>query len=70
MKAIEAAEFIGQIIKKSVEDIKYTGSLDIHADCLSGGICNVKIALTEKKVTLFEFSSGDKKSVDSKFNLQ
>jgi hypothetical protein len=56
MKAIEATEIVARLLKTSVEDRKHTGSIDIHAECSQGGICKIQFALSEKKVTIFEFT--------------
>ena len=35
------------------------GSVDIHFDCSQGSACNIKIALCEKSVTVFELNKSN-----------
>jgi hypothetical protein len=69
VKALEASEDIARILKQAVEERRHTGCVDIHLDCNQGGIRNVKIALTESKVSIFEFSGSRKKDVDTELNI-
>jgi hypothetical protein len=53
MKSTDALLFIARIFE-GMEKQDHTGAIDIHADCTQGCIASIKIAITEKKVTVFE----------------
>jgi hypothetical protein len=61
MKSIEAVEFVARIFKQAVEEKKFTGGIDIHLDCSQGCIKNIQLALTEKRINVFEMSDTNKK---------
>ena len=64
MKAIEATETIGRVLKKVVEDNRHTGNIIVSMNCNQGGIRSIKIEVEETRTSSFEFSS-QKKDVDN-----
>ena len=66
MKTNDALDLIFRVIRHSVEEKRHTGQIDIHADCSQGNICDIKIAVTEKKVTVFGMGNQEeKKGIDN-----
>ena len=65
MKALEATETIGRMLKKIVDENRHTGDIVVSMSCNQGGIRAVKIEVVETRTSSFEFSS-QKKDVDNK----
>ena len=65
MTTLEATEFVARIMKLQVNDARLTGSVDIRLNASQGTICDVKLAVTEKKVTVFELGQAQKKVLDN-----
>ena len=64
MKALEATETIGRMLKKIVDENRHTGDITVSMSCNQGDIRAVKIEVVETRTSSFEFSS-QKKDVDN-----
>ena len=57
MKAIDATETIGRMLKKVVEENRHTGEINVTMSCNQGGIRLVKIEVVETRISSFEFET-------------
>lgn len=64
MKAIEATETIGRMLKSIVDDKRHTGDITVTMNCNQGGIRSVKIEVVETRTSSFEFET-KKKDIDN-----
>ena len=65
MTALEHGARIARILKQEIEDARLTGAIDIHIDCSQGAICRHQVAVTEKRVSVFEFGNVKKNLADT-----
>ena len=59
MKAIDATDTIGRMLKKVVDCDKHTGDITVRMNCNQGGIRSLKIDVIETRVSSFEFSKNE-----------
>ena len=64
MRAIDATDTIGRVLKKIVDEDRFTGDITIRINCNQGGIRNIKTEVAETRVVSCEFSGEKKKTVD------
>ena len=64
MKAIDATETIGRMLKKVVDENRHTGDINVTMSCNQGGIRSVKIEVIETRTSSFEFET-QKKDIDN-----
>ena len=62
VKATDAADTIGRLLKKVVEEGRHTGEIVIRMNCNQGGIRAVNFEVIDTRVTTFEFS-GEQKNI-------